>query len=297
MAMERGLRRILLDFKKHPWLHLVSISTITLSLVFLGAFLLCYRNASVIEEKASPHITGTIYLKEGLSDDDIEAVSQEVLKFDGVVSVAMKRKDTVLSELHTFLGQARDSVKLPALDVFPDVIEIAVARGLPEKTLEGLKKDLASFSNVLEVDFSEDWLAQYARVRNLLAWVGALLGVMIVMGCGFVLANLMGVRHQSRKHEIDVVRLIGANQSFVMMPFLWEGMIEGVVGAVIALGVLYFLTSAFSVVLLAQWTHFLGIDRWYYLSVAQTGLVLLAGVAIATFGSLTLFVRFQKEPA
>ena len=61
--LNRGLRRSITDFRRHPWLHLISISTIAVALLILGTFFLCYRNFEALAEKTSPQVTGTVYLK------------------------------------------------------------------------------------------------------------------------------------------------------------------------------------------------------------------------------------------
>jgi len=59
MVKNRGLRRSITDFRRHPWLHFISVTTITVALVILGTFFLCYRNFENLAEKTSPQVTGT----------------------------------------------------------------------------------------------------------------------------------------------------------------------------------------------------------------------------------------------
>src|SRR5690606_2555706 len=102
-------------------------------------------------------------------------------------------------------------------------------------------------------------LAQYRKVRQFVEWVGLGLMVLMVGACSLIIGNFMGMRHQSRTQEINVVRLLGAHRGFVLTPFLWEGLIEGLLGAALSLVLLYGATIALSNLISIQWSSLLGI--------------------------------------
>ena len=272
----------------------MSISTITVALVILGGFFLCYKNFNELAEKTSPKVTGTLYLKEGLSPDEIEIVRARVLGLSKVAGVEFKSKNTVVAELQTFLGESNSA--LPGSELFPDILEIQLTPDSTAQDVQPLKGALTPITNVAEVDFSEDWVAKYKKVRKMLNLFGAFLFICIVLGCTFILANFMGVRHQSRRSEIEIVRLVGADPSFVFTPYVWEALIEGTAGASLALAILFFLKQLFVTLINVQWTSILGIKQWAYLSPLQAIGVLFLGVFIAFCGSLTVLFR-TPQPA
>jgi len=291
----RALRRSLADFKRHPWLHAVSISTIAVALLVLGAFLVCFRNLESLADRTSPQVTGTIYLKATPAPDALKELKERFLALERVRKVTYKPKAAVVEELHGFLGSAGDSA-LPGGELFPDVVEIELEPNATAANFKALTEIIGRYPEVAEVDFSEDWLAQYKKVRSFIGAFGFFLMFAVVLGCSFITANFMGIRYQSRRDEIDIVRLIGATRSFVLKPFLLEGAIEGAIGAVVSMVLLAvgskLLSTAFSV----QWGTLLGMKSWLFLSLGQVGLVLLLGIVIACLGSITVFLRF-KEPS
>ena len=99
-----SLKRVIADFKVHPWLHLLSISTITIALLLLGGFLLCKRNFEQVSEYANPQISGTIYLREALIEPEIDRIKEKILALETVQKVEFKSKASVVEELHEFLG-------------------------------------------------------------------------------------------------------------------------------------------------------------------------------------------------
>lgn len=296
MKIGNSLRRSLNHFRIHPWLHAASIGAITISLIILGGFFLCYRNFEFVSEKASPALTGTVYLKEALTDSEISRLRERILSQENVRKVTFKPKRTVVDELQVFLG-ASGMESLPGSELFPDVLEVELKKETPAAGVSTLKSVIVKFSEVSEVDFSEDWLAQFKKVRQFLQAFGFVLMICIMFGCGFMIANFMGMRHQSRKNEIEIVNLMGAHRNFILGPFLWEGLIEGVLGSLIALTVLYLVKSVLSALVVVNWSTMLGIKELLYLSAGQLLIIFCVGVATALVGGITVFLRFQENTA
>jgi len=289
----RGLRSSISHVRRHPWLHTISVATITVALLLLGGFFFCYRNLESLAEKTNPHVTGTLYLKDALSDAQVRTLREHVLSLQAVSRVQFKNKGSVVKELQGFLG-TRESDVLPGSELFPDILDVELARDADEDTIVALKKSLARLPEVAEVDFSEDWLAQYNRFAYMVKVIGALLMAAILLGSSFIIANFMGMRHQARREEIEIVRLMGAHRGFILTPFLLEGIFEGVLGAAIALSALYGMKSflsAFSVPIAGLF----GISRFVYLSPGQFVTVIAVGIAMAFISSFTVFLRFREN--
>jgi len=294
MLSNRGLRRVVTDFRRHPWLHVISISTVTMALTILGGFFLCSRNFDHLAEKTSPQVTGTVYLKENMTDTQVEILKARLSTLKAIQQVTYKSRTSVVQELQAFLGST-GMEGLPGGELFPDVIEVQVAPELTATTVMHLKEEIAKYPEVAEVDFSEDWLAQYKKVRHTIEILGYILLFAILVGCSFVIANFMGMRHQSRKTEIDIIRLIGANRNFILTPFLWEGLIEGLIGSFFALVLLFLGRGMFTTLMSVHWTNLLGVREWLFLSFGQIVMLFAMGVAMAFAGSFTVFLRFQEN--
>jgi len=290
----RAFRRSFGDFKQHPWLHMISISTISVALIILGGFFLCDRNFENLAEKANPHMTGTLYLKDGLTTEQVDGVKARLLMLDHVHNVTFKPKAMVMQDLQSLLGGS-GAEAVPGGELFPDVLELEADNDTTPMALSSLKAAVEKLPEIAETDFSEDWLTQYQKIRQVLRLFGFVLLTGILAGCSFIIANFMSMRHQSRKHEVDIVRLIGGNRGFVISPFLWEGLLEGLVGALIALIVLWVGRQLLATVISMQWNSLLGVSHWLFLSPGQlTGLFAL-GVLMALCGSVTVFIRFQDH--
>ncbi len=290
----RSLRRVISDFRRHPWLHFVSVTTITVALLLVGAFLIFFRNVERVAEKNNPRITGTLYLREGLNEDQVRELRDKVFALESVKQVVFKDRDSVVNEIQAFLG---DSIhkSMPGSEVFPDVLEVELDPASKPETVALVQKSLMAMGGVQEVDFSEGWLAQFKKIRRLTQIIGIVVLSGIIIGCSFIIANFMGIRHQARRQEIQVARMMGANRTFVLAPFVWEGLIEGLLGASIAMALLYTGTVVASQVLAIEWGQLLGIKSLGFLSPAQFVGVVLTGITMALIGSILVFFRIQES--
>lgn len=290
----RGLRRVFSDFRRHPWLHFISITTITVALILVGAFLVFFQNVEKVTEKTNPRVTGTIYLREGLTNDQVRELRDKVFALETVRQVVFKDRDSVVGEIQSFLGEATHRV-LPGAEIFPDVLEVELDASAKSEAVALVQKSLLSMAGVQDVDFSDGWLVQYKKIRGLGQFVGIFILVALVIGCGFLIANFMGLRHQARRQEIHIARMMGAHRNFILAPFVWEGVIEGLLGGVIAVLVLYIGTVVFSQVIMMEWGALLGLRKLAFLSLPQLMCVFVVGIAMALIGSILVFFRFQEN--
>lgn len=290
----RGLKRSIIDFQRHPWLHFVSMSTITVVLSIIGVFFLCYRNIENMADRARSHSTGTAYLKEGLSDPELASLKNRIHALPSVRDLVFKSKDSVMEELQSFLG-THPGDRLPGAELFPDILEIEVKSDATTNDMMELKTMISQMPEVTDVDFSEDWMIQFQKLRRFLGLCGLTLTIGAIVGCGFIIANFMGMRHQARRNEIDIVRLHGAHRNFILSPFLWEGAIEGILGSILALMAVYVLKVLLGTAISVEWANILGVKDLLFLSYGQVAVVMLIGIAMAFFGSVTVFLRFQES--
>ncbi|NDG27399.1 MAG: hypothetical protein EB120_09520, partial [Proteobacteria bacterium] len=152
----RAISRTWKNFKRHPLLHLASISTISASCIILGGFLLCSRNFQNIAEKTNPNITGTAYLRENLSDYQVSQLKDRLLAQNHIMKVSFKPKKKVADELQIFLGSSAGEV-LPGSELFPDIMELELHKDTSTGDIAALTKLLSREPEITEVDFSEDW--------------------------------------------------------------------------------------------------------------------------------------------
>lgn len=286
--------KILRSFRRQPLLHLASISTISVSCLILAFCLLVYRNFDYLAEKTQTSATGTVYLKDNLNAEETNKIRESLLFEDGIVRVEYKSKSTVSKELNAFLGGS-DQSEVPGSELFPDLFEVYFKPQISEESLVFLKSNLGSNPHITGVDFSADWFSQFKKMQSILSVGGLILILFLSIGCSFIIANFMGMRHQSRKAEMEIIQLIGAHTSFVLAPFISEGVIEGVLGAMTSIVLLFITFSALGEIIPTDWASMLGVSSWVFISAGQAIIVGMIGILMAVIGSLVVFFRTSEQ--
>lgn len=287
----KGIKRSFQEFKRHPLLHFMSILTLMGALSIVGIFLLFFHNIQILSKKSNPKLMGTAYLIDDLKEPEIQSLRERVLSLNHVKGVEFKHKDSVVRELESFLGS--EPLAMPESNLFPNLLEITLDIKTRPDDISDLRSILSQYREIAETDFSEDWVLQYRKFEKVLGTFGIILALIILVSTSFIMANFMGIRHHHRKSEIDILKLIGGNRGYILSPFLWEGLIEGVLGSCSALLLIYSVKVLLTKSTLFQWLSF-DTMKWEYLTRPQLLIVVSMGVLMAFLGSLTVFFRIEK---
>ena len=271
----------------------LSIGTIAISLYLLGAFLLVNQNVSSLVGRLKDHVSVTVYLSDSLSEADRQQLIQELRdekRIDQVVYISEEQARARFREYFQGLADLPDYMEE---NPFPASIEIQLRQN--ERTgeaVQALVDDLNERKGVEEIDDDLRWVERLASLMSVFRVGGWLLGGIFLGACAFTIANVMKLAIYSRQEEIHIMQLIGAPLSYIKGPFILEGMLQGIIGASLALTLLlasfvlfqgYLRTSA-NVLL-----NFLAVD---FLTQPQLLLILGAGLTIGFGAGFLSVYRF-----
>ncbi len=181
------------------------------------------------------------------------------------------------------------------LNPFPPSVEAV----LKDKTAESA--DVLSFidsmrrvKGIEDIQFNRDWVERMRSLSRLARAVGFFLGGILVLASFFIISNVIRLNVLARKNEVEILRLVGASNVFIRVPFLMEGIAIGVLGSLLSLALIYGVIRIFPVYLGSSLGVLQEIVNFRYLSVGQC-LSLVAGGAVMGFlGSLSSLARFLK---
>jgi cell division transport system permease protein len=121
----------------------------------------------------------------------------------------------------------------------PDAFEIRVqasTQGVPE--LEVLAKKLQEIQQVEEVEYGQHWIGRFTNILNLFKFASYTMGVLFIIATTLIIANTIRLVLYSRKEEVEIMRLVGATDRFIKMPFYMEGFLLGAAGGLVGIGTL-----------------------------------------------------------
>ena len=242
------INKALKDISENRLLNSVAIVTIALSVLIVSAFGLFYINANELLTSWKSGIRVMVYLSPSADDQAVSETRKMLETMAGIQYVAFIDKESGLDVFRRQLkGQSSllDDLKENPL---PDAFEVhLVTDTRSEAQVEALAEQIETLAAVTDVEYGQQWVGSMMSVLNLFRFAGYGMGCLFFMAAVFIVANTIRLILYSRREEVEIMRLVGATDGFIQMPFFIEGLIQGLAGAVSGLVALYvsflFITS------------------------------------------------------
>jgi cell division transport system permease protein len=217
----------------------LAVLTIAIVLVLVGSASLLVQNMTGILDEFGAELQLTAYLDSSTSESDQRELAQVVAAAPGVDHVEFVTKKEALERFERIAGGPEllaglEENPLPAsleIHLLPEA-RTAEAIGILESSLDGLP-------GIDELAQGQEWIESYSRAVSLIRAVA--LGISIVLGMAalMIVANTIRLAVYARRDELEILALVGASRTFVRVPFLLEGTLQGLLGGLIALLVVY----------------------------------------------------------
>jgi cell division transport system permease protein len=236
------LRKALENLRLNPFLSLVTLSTIAISLLILGLFTLIYLNLQEFLRQWGDELHVTAYLEDALSADQAEALRGQIAEWQAVEEIVYISKNQALAQFRSQLREYAEVLEGLKENPLPASLELKLASDVSEKGgIESLADRLQRLDGVAEVQYGKKWVAKLRVFVDLLKLVGITVGGLLLLATIFVVSNTVKLTFYSRQEELEIMRLVGATDFFIKAPFLIEGALHGLGGALLAAGALWVL--------------------------------------------------------
>ena len=233
-------KRAIQDIRDHKFLNTVTVITIAISILIVSAFALFFVNASEIINSWKKGIKIMVYLKSDTPETTISELIQKIQLMEGIQNVRFISKNEAFQELKKQMRRQSSLFENLKGNPLPDAFEIRLKASFQnQEKVEMLATKIESLSQVDEVEYGQRWLEQFTNFFNLLRFSGYALGGLFFMAALLIVANTSRLVLYSRRDEVEIMRLVGATDSFIKAPFYIQGLIQGAFGGIIGLAVLF----------------------------------------------------------
>jgi cell division transport system permease protein len=230
--MRLALREVLLAFRRAPLLGVLGVVTIGFSLFAFGLFGLVALNIRTALRTVEDRVEIRAFLVEGARDAQVDELMQRMAKNPAVADVGYVSPDSALTRARAELEEFRDVMDGAFL---PGSVELRLKEGARDPaTVEELSRRLQTYPVVEEVRYGREWVEKLYRIRNIAALVGSVLGAVFALVAVIIIGSTIRMAILARTREIEIMRLVGATNMFVRLPYLIDGTLKGVLGGVLA---------------------------------------------------------------
>jgi cell division transport system permease protein len=298
--MKRSLHymfgRAIKNMRRNLFPNVTTVGVIAISVLIFSAFSLIAFNLASFLKIWEDKIEVIGYLKRKTPAGEVGALLDKIRQMDGVDSVKYVSPSDAMAFMETHLGGQKNLLEGIQPTVLPPSLEVQLKKEYRNSAKIGeVVSQLRLFPQVEEIQYGQEWVEMFSSLVHVFRLTQWVLGGLLLLAMAFIISNTLQLTISSRREEIEIMQLVGASPSFIQVPFYIEGMIQGLLGAGLALFFLFLLQK---IVLL--YLPF-SIRDWFaripilFLPLKTLIGILVGGMVLGFLGSFMASVRFLRS--
>ena len=299
MKFFRNIRRYFRDAMKSVIrnfsLSLASISCIAITLIVVGISIVLSYNVENMTDSIKKDVTMVVFLKSDTTEDEVKDIQKKITNMGNIEEIKFKSKKEYAEEtkerdeVFSFIVDNWTDETNPLLDSF--LIKVKEVEEI-KNTASGIKK----IDKVELVNYGEDMVDQLITVFDVIRKVSIGAVVALILVTAFLIANTIKLAIFSRKTEIEIMRLVGASNISIKIPFIIEGSFIGILGSIIPIILMiYGYTSLYNYFDGKLFGSSLAMLIEPYPFIYLSSLLLLGiGIVVGMFGSYSAVKKYLK---
>lgn len=233
-------KRAVTDIANNKFLHIVSIVTIALSVFIVSAFSLFFNNATDFLDAWRKGVRVIAYMSDNVDEPQRTELMETIRNSSGVAAIEFISKDDAYNDLKRKIGP--QSSLLDGLDKnpLPDSLEITLADSYRRlEDIDELSQNIGGLPYVADVEYAQKWLYRFNGLYNLFKVTGLVLVSIFFIATLLIIANTIRLVMYTRREEIEIIRIIGADEEFIKYPLFFEALAQGFLGGIAGILMLY----------------------------------------------------------
>lgn len=232
------LKESLTSFRRNWVMSTAAIVTVAVSLLVVGGVIIGASTISNIIKNEEQKVEIVTFIKDGTPPESVDALKGEVSSWSGIKSVAYVSKDEALRRLRVQLKDAPEMLQAMEGNPLPASLEVRLS---DPHQVQSVAAKLKGRPELDEVRYGQDYVSKLFAVSRVIRGAGVAFVGLLSFASLVLIANTIRLAIFARRREVGIMRLVGASNWFIRWPFLLEGVMQGTIGAVLAIGTLYLL--------------------------------------------------------
>ncbi|MDR0477362.1 MAG: permease-like cell division protein FtsX [Desulfobulbaceae bacterium] len=219
---------------------MMTFLTVSLSVLIFSLFSVIYINMLTVSRQIGDDLQLVVYLNDEPGPEMQEQLRNKITAFDQVESIHFVSRDEAYQRFRQQLGDSSDVLDDMPHDFLPPSIEVT-----PLHSLRGLSQ-IKLFSDYLlklpgaeKVQYGQEWIERFHSFTQVLRLVVLLSASLLILTTIFMVSHTIRLTIMGRVDELELLKLVGATNNYIRMPFMLEGFLQGLAGSLIGLSALY----------------------------------------------------------
>lgn len=271
---------------------LASVGSITAVLIILGMVLIMILSINnIVSETQSKFDEIQVFLKDDIKEEEIENIGNKIKSSDGVKNVKFLTKDEAMKEMKEDWGEEGELLEGLEENPLPNSYIIQLEN---IEYADAVVENIKGLKGIEEVKYYRDIIEKLLSTANYIRIIGIIIIVILIAVSVFIISNTIKITVTARKREINIMKYVGATNGYIRGPFIIEGILLGLIGAILSILIVnYGYEYLFKVInekLYVMFTVYLVAP---YALLKDISIMFIAiGVGIGTLGSLVSLKRF-----
>ncbi|MBC7475134.1 MAG: ABC transporter permease [Candidatus Sericytochromatia bacterium] len=224
--LEFTLQEAVTNFIRSGWMTTIVITTMVASLSVFGAFWMLTKDFNYLADTMGSKLQIVAFLKQ---DAKLDKVNDQITKVEGVSKVDSIPREKGWKDLKSDLKNSLELDNIDNENPLPDTVQVTIDEA---KNVEEVAKRIKAMPEIDEIKYSKELADYIEQLSKLVRTVGIAITAIFGLATLSIIVNTIRLAVNSRKNEIEIMRLVGATNWFIRMPFLLEGIFFGFCSAV-----------------------------------------------------------------
>ena len=288
----RSIRDALKSVVRNFSLSFASIMCTTITLILVAVAVVAAANVNNATRLIEDELTIVTYLKKDATEEQIENIKSEISSYKNIEEVTFKSKD----EWKLEMSEYDDSFKtvLNYLDENP-LMDSFVLKVNDVKKLSETSEYIKAINGVDTVKYGEGMVEQVISVFDIVQKIVVVVVIALIVVTSFLISNTIKLTIFSRRNEIEIMRLVGASNITIKLPFLFEGFIIGLIGSIIPVCItIYGYVILYSRLHGKLFSNMIMLIKPYPFVFGVSLIVIAIGALVGMYGSIKAVRKYLK---
>jgi cell division transport system permease protein len=273
----------------------ISVLIISFSFLIIGLFLALSNNLTYLGQQLSNNLAISFFLDKNLNSEELENIKTQILASALVETINFIPAEEAFRRFAANFPELKEILDNLKSNPFPPAYEVRLKKNVTSLlAITTFIENIKRLKGVIDVQFNQEWVEKMESLSRIVKAIGFFLGGILILAAFFIISNVVRLNVFARKNEIEILRLVGATNTFIRIPFLLEGSVLGLLGSLISMAILFLLIKIFPVYVGST----LGAARELFalrpLTSEQLIWLIIGGTITGTLGSVTSVSRFLR---